>query len=169
MDTVISKEFGLGNASSTVSFQCIDAIEISLFIEKAGLNFYEKAAKSVLEDSVKKVFLRLAEEEREHIQILQEKLRHLKPAISGKVKSNGKLSSFIKENLLGKIFQTVENDLNKEFENDLEALEYGIESEKRSIDILNSLLIKGAIVNATDPRASNNSLTKLFKNDNFHF
>ena len=30
-----------------VSFQCVDAIEISLFIEKAGLGFYEKAASHV--------------------------------------------------------------------------------------------------------------------------
>ena len=80
---MINKESGLGNNSSTSSFQCIDAIEISLFIEKEGLGFYEKAAKNVSDLRVKGMFLRLAEEEREHIQTLQNKLQFLKPAISG--------------------------------------------------------------------------------------
>ena len=141
MDTVTTKENGLGNNSSTRSFQCVDAIEISLFIEKEGLRFYEKAAKIVLEPSVKKVFLRLANEEKDHINILKNKLRYLKPAVQIRGKNNGDLNSFIEENLKGKIFKTCENDLNKKFKNDLEALEYGIESEKRSIQILNDLLV----------------------------
>ena len=55
MDKVITKESGSANDSSTMSFQCIDAIEISLFIEKEGLCFYEKAAKNVSEPRVKAV------------------------------------------------------------------------------------------------------------------
>ena len=39
----------------TVSFQCVDAIEISLFIEKEGLGFYEKAVKNVSDPRVKYV------------------------------------------------------------------------------------------------------------------
>ena len=38
----------------TVSFQCVDAIEISLFIEKEGLGFYEKAAKNVSDPESKR-------------------------------------------------------------------------------------------------------------------
>ena len=140
MDTVISKESGLGNNSSTVSFQCVDAIEISLFIEKEGLSFYEKAAKTVLASPVKKIFLRLANEEREHIQILQTKLQFLKPAISGKGIRKRKVTSFISEELEGKIFSASKNNFVEEFKNDLEALEYGMEAEKRSIQILNELL-----------------------------
>ena len=141
MDKVITKESGSANDSSTMSFQCIDAIEISLFIEKEGLGFYEKAAKNVLEPSVKDIFLRLAEEEREHIQVLQNKLQFLKPVISGKGKTRRKVDSFIKEALEDKIFPASESNLVKKFENDLEALEYGIESEKRSIEMLNALLL----------------------------
>ena len=141
MDKVITKESGSVNDSSTMSFQCIDAIEISLFIEKEGLGFYEKAAKNVSEPRVKDIFLRLAEEEREHIQILQTKLQFLKPAISGKGKTKRKIDSFISEELQGKIFPASENHFVKKFKNDLEALEYGIESEKRSIEVLNDLLV----------------------------
>ena len=75
------KESKIESVASTnpgeMSFQCIDAIEISLFIEKEGLSFYEKAAKNVFAPSVKSIFLRLAEEEREHIQALQTKLQFL--------------------------------------------------------------------------------------------
>ena len=104
MDTVTTKENGLGNNSSTRSFQCVDAIEICLFIEKEGLSFYEKAVKNSLEPTVKTMFLRLAEEEREHLQILQTKLQFLKPAISGKGRRQQKIRSFIGEELEGKIF-----------------------------------------------------------------
>ena len=63
-------ESELNKDSQGISFQCMDAIEISLFIEKEGLGFYEKAAKNVSDRRVTDIFLRLEEEEREHIQIL---------------------------------------------------------------------------------------------------
>tara|TARA_B100000686_G_scaffold176846_1_gene183863 strand:- start:604 stop:1137 length:534 start_codon:yes stop_codon:yes gene_type:complete len=140
METIINKESGLGDNSSTIAFQCVDAIQISLFIEKEGLDFYEKSARSVLEPNVKAIFLHLADEEREHIRILQAKLQFLKPAISGKGNTKQKANSFISEELEGKIFPASDNNFLKKFKNDLEALEYGIESEKRSIKILNDLL-----------------------------
>ena len=134
-------ESELTKDSQAISFQCMDAIEISLFIEKEGLGFYEKAAKNVSDLRVKGMFLRLAEEEREHIQTLQNKLQFLKPAISGKGKTKRKIDSFMSEELQGKIFPASANDLVKKFQNDFEALDYGIESEKRSIEILNNLLL----------------------------
>jgi rubrerythrin len=76
-------------SKQTVLFQSTDAIEISLFIEKKALGFYEKAANNVSDPRVKDMFTRLAEEEREHIQTLQTKVRFLQPAISGKEKRAG--------------------------------------------------------------------------------
>ena len=89
----------------TVSFQCVDAIEISLFIEKEGLGFYEKAAKNVSDPKIKDMFTRLAEEEREHIQTLQTKVRFLQPAISGKGKMRMNLNLFVSNELKGKFFR----------------------------------------------------------------
>jgi rubrerythrin len=43
-------------AQQIVSFQCAYAIEISLLIEKEGLDFYEKAAKNVSDPGVKDIF-----------------------------------------------------------------------------------------------------------------
>ena len=133
-------ESELNKDSQSISFQCMDAIEISLFIEKEGLGFYEKAAKNVSDPRVKDMFLRLAEEEREHIQILKTKLQFLKPVISVRGKATRKIDLFVKEKLEGKIFPASANDLVKKFKNDFEALDYGIESEKRSIEVLNNLL-----------------------------
>ena len=65
----------------------------------------------------------------------------MKPAISGKGKTKRKIDSFVSTELIGKIFPTSENNSVKKFKNDLEALEYGIESEQGSIQILNDLLI----------------------------
>jgi len=122
------------------SFQCVDAIEISLFIEKEGLGFYEKAAKNVSDPRVRDMFSRLAEEEREHIQTLQTKVRFLQPAISGKGKPRRHLDSYVSDELKGKIFPASEAKTVQKFTSDMEALDFGIESEKRSIEVLGSLL-----------------------------
>ena len=140
MDEVINKELGLENYSGTRSFQCIDAIEISLFIEKEGLGFYEKAAKNVFDRRVRDMFLRLAEEERDHIQTLQTKIQFLQPVISGKVKAEARADAFVNEELKGKIFPSSDAGTVQKYKSDVEALEYGIESEKRSINVLAQLL-----------------------------
>ena len=86
------------------------------------------------------MFLRLAEEERKHIQTLQTKIQFLQPAISGKGKTRRRVDSFISEQIKGKIFPTYELKAVNKFKNDLEALDYGIESEQRSIETLARLL-----------------------------
>ena len=142
MDKVINKESGLENYSRTMSFQCVDAIEISLFIEKEGLGFYEKAANNVSDPRVRDMFLRLAEEEKDHIQTLQAKIHFLKPVISLKGKIPRRIDSFVNEELKGKIFSASKARTAQKYKSDVEALEFGIESEKRSINILNKLLEK---------------------------
>jgi rubrerythrin len=126
----------------TLSFQCLDAIEISLYLEKEGLSFYEKGAKNVADQRVKNMFTRLAEEEREHIQTLQTKIQFLQPAISGKGKTRRHLDLFISNELKGKVFQVSATKAVQKFKSDMDALEFGIESEKRSIEVLSSLLEK---------------------------
>ena len=134
------KEPELVKDSKDISLQCVDAVEISLFIEKEGLAFYEKAAKNALDSRVKDMFLRLAEEERVHIQTLQTKIQFLQPAISGKGKTRTRVDFFVSEEIKGKIFPTFELKAVNKFKNDVEALDYGIESEKRSIETLARLL-----------------------------
>ena len=134
------KEPELVKDSRDISFQCVDAVEISLFIEKEGLAFYEKAAKNVFDSRLKDMFLRLAEEERMHIQTLQTKAQFLQPAISGKAKTRRRLDSFLSEQIKGKIFPTLELQVVNKFKNDTEALDYGIKAEQRSIETLNRLL-----------------------------
>jgi rubrerythrin len=124
---------------SRASFQCMDAIEISLFIEKEGLFFYESAGKKVQNPQVREMFSRLADEERDHIQSLQEKTRYLQPAIGGRNRPKENLARFIEE-LKGKIFPAMNALL--DIDSDKQALELGIESEKRSIEMLQSFLDK---------------------------
>ena len=134
------KEPELVKDTRDISLQCVDAVEISLFIEKEGLAFYEKAAKNALDLRVKDMFLRLAEEERMHIQALQTKIQFLKPAISGKGRTRRPVETFVSEEIKGKIFPAFEQKAVNKFKNDVEALDYGIESEKRSIKTLARLL-----------------------------
>ena len=140
MDKVINKYPGSENDSRKIPFQCIDAIQISLLIEKEGLGFYEKAANNVSDSRVREMFLRLAQEEKEHIQNLQSKIQFLQPAIASKSKVSRGLDSFMIKELKGKVFPASETKKTQKYESDLEALDYGIESEKRSINILRQLL-----------------------------
>ena len=124
------------------SFQCVDAIEISLFVEKEGLFFYESLGKKTKDPRVRQMFSHLADEEREHIQTLQEKSRYLQPAIAGQKRDNANLSRFISEELKGKIFPPLTGSAAQNIDDDKQALDLGIESEKRSIEMLQSLLGK---------------------------
>ncbi|SVB13413.1 uncharacterized protein METZ01_LOCUS166267, partial [marine metagenome] len=82
---------------SSNSFQCVDALEVSLSIEKQGFIYYDKAAKSATDPRVRAIFLRLANEEKEHIQSLQNKTRFIKPALANRAKSQAsRTKSFIK-------------------------------------------------------------------------
>lgn len=124
------------NAASP-SLQCVDALKMSLCIEKEGLVYYEKAAKRAVDPRVKEVFRNLAEEEKEHIQTLQEKTRFLKPAL-GKHSTDSSLDAFYAQSFKGKIFPDEKGK--QQAATDIEALEIGVESEKKSIEVLNSLL-----------------------------
>jgi rubrerythrin len=122
------------------SFQCMDAIEISLHIEKEGLFFYESAGKKVQNPQVREMFSSLADEEREHIQTLQEKAKFLQPAIASRNRPKEHLQRYVSEELKGKIFPDLKDPDTENIQSDKQALELGIESEKRSIEILQSLL-----------------------------
>ncbi len=134
MENEKTESEGLNRAS----FQCTDAIEISLFIEKEGLLFYESASKKIQNPQVREMFSRLADEEREHIQTLQEKSRYLQPAIAGGRRPKEHLTRFIGEELKGKIFPAM--NASSDVDSDKQALDMGIESEQRSIEMLQSLL-----------------------------
>jgi rubrerythrin len=122
------------------SLQCIDAIEVSLCIEKQGLAFYEKAVKGAVDVRVREMFSRLAEEEKEHIQSLQTKARFLRPAVvKNSISRKSQVHAFIAEELEGKVFP-VQGAEPGTAGNDLEALEIGIEAEKRSIEVLEQLI-----------------------------
>ena len=130
--------------NSTISFHCIDAIAVSLCIEKQGLNYYEKAAKKAKDPRVQKMFQHLADEEKEHIQTLQAKARFLQPALQKKSSSRNQIDNFIARELKGKVFPDFKGGADGEipdFSSDVEALELGIQSEQRSIQVLNELLL----------------------------
>ena len=122
------------------SFQCIDALEVSLTIEKQGLIFYDKATKTASDPRVRAIFSRLADEEKEHIQSLQNKARFLQPVLAKKSFSRAsKVENFIKNELEGKVFPD-SGCGEREIKSDLEALDIGIEAEKRSIELLSRLM-----------------------------
>ena len=91
------------------------------------------------------------------------------------IKSISKINSYQKEKFANDIFNRL-SDNSSSLEN-IKIAVWGLTFKPEtddlrnapSIDILSNLLVKGAMVYATDPRASSNKLTNIFKNDNFHF
>jgi len=129
-------------SESEVNLQCIDAIEVSLFIEREGLRFYEKAARVVKHPKVREIFRSLAREEKEHIQSLKTKAEFLKPALLKKARARHDVEEFIARELKGKVFPDADDPEAglAGVKTDLEALELGIRSEQRSIDMLSQLM-----------------------------
>jgi rubrerythrin len=125
------------------SFQCIDALELSLNIEKQGFLYYDNAVKSAVDPRVRDIFKRLADDEKEHMQSLQSKARFLQPALKNKAsRRENKVENFIKNEILGKVFPAPVEYKSKACmaETDLEALDIGIDSEKKSIELLSQLV-----------------------------
>jgi rubrerythrin len=124
-----------------IRFHCIDAILVSLSIEKQGLKFYEKAARKSQDPKVQKMFQYLADEEKEHIQTLQEKAQFLQPVLHKKAASRKQVENFIAKKLQGKVFPEMKGGKGADFSSDAEALDIGILSEQKSIEMLNELLL----------------------------
>ncbi|MCH8157724.1 MAG: hypothetical protein IID18_08245, partial [Nitrospinae bacterium] len=134
------------SAHEPSSFQCIDAIDVSLCIEKQGLIFYEQAAKTAVDSRVREIFSRLADEEKEHMQSLQAKARFLQPVLVKKsISRKNRVKAFIAEELDGKVFPVpgMGEAEPGQAGSDLEALEIGIEAEKRSIAGLSRWIVVG--------------------------
>ena len=131
--------FDADSNDRNLSLQCGDAIEISLRIEKQGLLFYESAANKIHNLKIKEVFSRLAGEEIEHIQILQEKARFLQSAIPKQNKPKKNLEHIFE---VERIFPTLDDSAMKNIQSDKQALDLGIESEEKSIKVLKDLLGK---------------------------
>jgi rubrerythrin len=132
-----------GSKDLPSSFQCIDALELSLNIEKQGFLYYDNVVKSAVDPRVRDIFKRLADDEKEHLQSLQSKARYLQPALKSKtLRRNNKVESFIENEIIGKVFPTPMEYKGKTCtaETDLEALNIGIDSEKKSIEILSQLV-----------------------------
>lgn len=127
---------------TAVNFQCHDAVDLCLSIEREGMVYYEKAAKRAHSQKVKKIFNWLAGEEKEHCQSLRAKAKFLQPALQRKFETNDSFDSFLASEVKGKIFPLGGDDPASppEPKTDAEALDLGIESERRSIDILLKLL-----------------------------
>jgi len=129
-------------SEAEVNLQCIDAIEVSLFIEREGLRFYEKAAKRVKHPRVREIFRSLAREEKEHIQSLKAKAEFLRPALLKKARARHDVEEFIARELKGQVFPDAAQALGDldGIDSDLKALDLGIGSEERSIAVLGRLM-----------------------------
>ncbi|QPJ61784.1 MAG: ferritin family protein [Candidatus Nitronauta litoralis] len=124
---------------SEINFQCGDAIQVCMAIEREGISFYEQAIKKARDPKVKDVFRRLGRDERDHSKALQAKWKHLQPAVGKRSPTNEEVNRFIQSEVKGRVFD-LESLKGPGMQTDLEAVEFGITCEKRSIEVLGFLL-----------------------------
>jgi rubrerythrin len=110
-------------------------------MEREGIAYYEKAARKVSNAKVRKVLTYLARQEKDHARSLQEKSQFLQPAVQRRAAAKPEVQRFIHDHILGKVFPDgAGKDSEDLIRTDSDAVDIGIQSEKKSIEVLERLM-----------------------------
>lgn len=132
------------------SFDALRVLEAAKDLERSGQAFYQEAAESVSDQSVRKMLLALAEAEARHLNLIDDMQRGLEgafPTLSHE-KDVKDLSTRFREALFPEAPSSILSDTSKLTE--IKVLERGIRLEEDSIR-----LYEGAAEKETNPGASN--------------
>ena len=118
----------------SISFSGNELINIAIDIERRGIAFYDVMTKSTGSTEAKEVFQRLADMEREHMQIFHGMLSQAEkyqPVES----YSGEYEAYLQSLVDSAVFSDdlVTSELASQAENDIEAMELAINAEKDSI------------------------------------
>ena len=118
----------------SIAFSISELIDIAIGIERRGITFYDVMAKSTDDAMAREAFQRLADMEREHIQIFQGMLsqaEEYQPAES----YSGEYEAYLQALVDSAVFSDdlIASELASQVESDIEAMELAINAEKDSI------------------------------------
>ncbi|GAB4190431.1 MAG: ferritin family protein [Calditrichia bacterium] len=120
-------------------FSPYEIAQIAIGMEEDGFAFYDKAAQFAKNDKVKAIFYKLANDEIQHKKEFSEKdfAQYFDDASDSLLE----LDRYIKDLFKTEIFPSIENaeDYAKKIQSDKQAIELGMEQEKRAIKFYTEL------------------------------
>lgn len=148
---------------TVVSKQELKAQEIAMMaitIEEKGMYFYQKVAEIFPDEEIRNIFLRLAEEEKEH----QRTFQHIFNLSTGERVFEEDTAKYIHNLLASGVFPSKENmgELIARIKTPKEALAIGIQAEKEAI-----LFYHEIIQNTASPETKD-VLSKLLEEEKMH-
>jgi len=150
---------------SSAFFNDVEAAKIAISMERNGLKFYADAARKAKDPNVRKVFLALAEDEKEHIARFEE--------LHGQLLAEPRAHSYLDGNELDAYIQRlVETQvfadegavarLVDQIDSDLGALAVGMRAER------DALLFYQEMLNFTDSKAARQVFGKIIDQERRH-
>lgn len=138
-----------------IFFNDLEALKISVDIEKSGERFYIKAANKVEEIDIKNMLLELAKQEREHADTFE---RLYNQAVNGKEKYDDtylfqpEVSAYLTAMVQTTVFPNAEkqDEIMQNVNNIEDVLNLGIQAEKDSILFYTEMIIYSKLVEAKD-------------------
>ena len=118
----------------SIAFSISELINIAIGIERRGITFYDIMAKSTDNEVARRAFHRLADMEREHIQIFQGMLDEAdkyQPAEAATEEYIGYLQALVDSAVFTD--DVITSEMATQADSDIKALELGISAEKDSI------------------------------------
>ncbi len=118
----------------SIAFSGGELIDIAIGIEKQGIAFYDVMAGSTRESSTRELFIRLANAEREHARIFGEMLGEAEKYVRPEEQSQ-EYNDYVRALVNNAVFtdEMATSELAARTDNDMAAIEIGINAEKDSI------------------------------------
>jgi rubrerythrin len=148
-----------------IQFNSLEILKMAISVEEDGEQFYQKCVAANSEPQVKKIFSKLAQQEREHQNYFKKLLKDFDEAdssISREYLYQEITSDYLKSLVDNQVFPDEEEATDEIAANLAEAIEVGIEAEK------NSILLYQELVDTEKEPQTIKALKKLVEEEKDH-
>ena len=150
---------------STMFFDDLEAVKIATTMEQSGLDFYTRAAERTRDPHVKKMFLHLAGEERQHLALFEELQKKLQaePRNPNGVEDD-ETTAYVQHLVESHVFSAAGTParLLAEAADDIAALAVGIRAER------DALLFYQEMLAFTDSQAASAAFERIIEEERLH-
>jgi rubrerythrin len=145
-------------------FDDLEAVKIATVMEQSGLDFYTRAAEKTADPYVKKMFLRLAAEERQHLTLFEELLKKLSKEPRHPAAEDDETNRYVQHLVESHVFSEKGTParLLAEAADDIAALAVGLRAER------DALLFYQEMINFTDSRAAVAAFEQIIAEERQH-
>jgi len=149
---------------SSMFFDDLEAVKIATAMEQSGLDFYARAAEKTADPYVKKMFLRLAAEERGHLTLFEDLQKKLSQEPRSPAAEDDETAAYVQHLVESHVFSEKGTParLLAEAADDIAALAVGIRAER------DALLFYQEMINFTDSQAAVAAFEQIVEEERRH-